>query len=608
MHGVRGMIAAITAGSIACAAAGPVSPLAIAVSPDGSNVWVAGATGRCVAHVDLVAGQVRAVWPLPAEPAALVVSKDGARLWVAGGTGTGQVWVVETADGRLLHDWPAGHSPVALAIAPDGAQLYVCDRFGGVVRAIQTSDGTQIGQVSMPREPIACALTPDGSRLVVVNHLPAVPATAEVVALDVVILSAADLKVLATVRLPNGCSVGRGVALSPDGRFAYVTSILGRFTLPTTQLDRGWMMTAALSVVDVAAGRLVNTVLLDEIDHGAANPWGVAVSADGRWLVVAHSGTHELSVIDRAALHDRLDRVARGEAVTPVSSTPAQVPNDLAFLVDIRERVRLPGNSPRGVAVVGDRACAAMYFTDSLAVVPLAGPPRRPSEIRLGSSESPMSIVRRGEMLFHDAALCFQEWQSCASCHPDGRVDGLNWDLLNDGMGNPKQTKSLVLAHQTPPAMLSGVRATAEIAVRSGIRFIQFAVRPEEEAQAMDEYLKALAPVNSPHRAPDGSLTDAARRGEAVFRKAGCEECHPPPLYTTLKSYDVGTGVGPDANKPLDTPTLREVWRTAPYLDDGRAATLRDVVTTFNKDDRHGETSKLTPAEIDDLVQYLLSL
>lgn len=588
-------------------AAEPLSPVAVAVGPDGTNAWVAGATGRCVMWVDLVAGVVRATWSLSDMPAALAVSADGSRLYVAGGVGTGRVWVVQSSDGRVLHEWRVGHSPAALALSPGGGRLYVCDRFAGRVRAIRTSDGVETEQAAASREPIACALTPDGARLVVVNHLPAVPATAEVVALEVTIFEAAGLKPLGSIQLPNGCTVGRGVAISPDGRFAYVTSILGRFTLPTTQLDRGWMMTAALSVIDVAAGRLVNTVLLDEIDRGAANPWGVAVSGDGRWLVVAHSGTHELSVVDRAALHERLDRVARGEAVTPVSRNVEQVPNDLAFLVDIRERVRLPGNSPRGVAIAGDRAWATLYFTDALAAVPLVALPRRAALLRLGP-EAPMSIVRRGELLFHDAALCFQEWQSCASCHPDGRVDGLNWDLLNDGMGNPKQTKSMLFAHQTPPAMLSRVRATAEIAVRSGIRFIQFAVRPEEEAQAMDEYLKSLAPVPSPHLGPGGALSASVQRGEAVFRRAGCLDCHPPPLYTSLKSYDVGTGVGPDAGKPLDTPTLREVWRTAPYLDDGRAATLREVLTTFNPNDQHGETSRLTPAEIEDLVAYLLSL
>ena len=49
------------------------------------------------------------------------------------------------------------------------------------------------------------------------------------------------------------------------------------------------------------------------------------------------------------------------------------------------------------------------------------------------------SAEGRGNMYFHDATLGFQGWQSCASCHPnDARADGLNWDLLNDGLGNPK--------------------------------------------------------------------------------------------------------------------------------------------------------------------------
>ena len=53
-----------------------------------------------------------------------------------------------------------------------------------------------------------------------------------------------------------------------------------------------------------------------------------------------------------------------------------------------------------------------------------------------------MTEERRGEMLFNDATLCFQRWQSCSSCHPDARADGLNWDLINDGIGNPKNRVS----------------------------------------------------------------------------------------------------------------------------------------------------------------------
>jgi cytochrome c peroxidase len=220
-----------------------------------------------------------------------------------------------------------------------------------------------------------------------------------------------------------------------------------------------------------------------------------------------------------------------------------------------------------------------------------------------------MSAARKGEFYFHDATICLEGWQSCSSCHPgDARADGLNWDLPNDGLGNPKNTKSLLLAHKTPPVMFLGVRANAEAAVRSGIEFILFTNQPESVATSIDEYLKSLKPVPSPHLV-HGKLSDAAKRGEKLFSQAGCADCHVPGLYTDLHFHDVGTRAAYD--RPADkfyTPTLIEVWRTAPYLHDGSAATLRDVVKTCNLHDEHGETSKLSQQEIDDLCEYVLSL
>ncbi|TWW09458.1 hypothetical protein E3A20_14120 [Planctomyces bekefii] len=57
-----------------------------------------------------------------------------------------------------------------------------------------------------------------------------------------------------------------------------------------------------------------------------------------------------------------------------------------------------------------------------------------------------------------------------------------------------------------------------------------------------------------------------------------------------------------------DTPTLLGIYRSAPYLHHGRAATLHDVLTTANPKDQHGKTSQLTPAEINDLVEFLKAL
>ena len=131
-------------------------------------------------------------------------------------------------------------------------------------------------------------------------------------------------------------------------------------------------------------------------------------------------------------------------------------------------------------------------------------------------------------------------------------------------------------------------------------------MRPEEDAVAIDEYLKSLKPVPSPYLV-NGRLSRAARRGRKIFEKSGCVKCHPSPLYTDLQKYDVGTDRGMDKGVKFDTPTLVEVWRTAPYLYDGRAATMKEVLTKHNSGDKHGVTSSLTENEIGDLAEFVLS-
>jgi hypothetical protein len=89
-----------------------------------------------------------------------------------------------------------------------------------------------------------------------------------------------------------------------------------------------------------------------------------------------------------------------------------------------------------------------------------------------------------------------------------------------------------------------------------------------------------------------------------------CSECHPPPIYTDLQVHDVGTADAPGEwfGPLIDTPTLRFLYDSAPYLHDGSAPTLRDVLTTKNTDDQHGMTSHLTDQQLEDLETFLLSL
>ncbi len=351
--------------------------------------------------------------------------------------------------------------------------------------------------------------------------------------------------------------------------------------------------------------KLLNTVLLDDIDCGAANPWDVKCSPDGNLICVSLAGTHEISVIDRKGLHTRLGEAANNKSAHGVSSA-MDVPKDLTLMDGLRRRFHLEGDGPRGMVTVGTKVYAAEYFSDSVGMIDYESPDTHTKSFALGQKK-PLSETRRGELLFNDARICFQGWQSCANCHPEGRADGLNWDLLNDGIGNPKQTKSLLLSHKTPPSMITGIRADTETAVRAGLQHILFTVQPEETAKAIDMYLKSLQPVPSPYL-QKGKLSKAARRGEKIFKKVGCGDCHTPLLYTNLKKYDVGVGTDPENNRTFDTSTLIELWRTAPYLYDGRAELMFEVFTTFNTDDTHGAVSKVDKDCLFDLVEYVLSL
>jgi len=593
--------------NLPAAPGGYLSPFDLVADGQGKYLYVAEATAEQIAVFDLAAGRVAKTISLPDPPGGLALAPNGRSLYVTGAVPDGRVHIINLKTAKVTASMPAGHTPTAVVVSPDGKTLYVCNRFNNNVGIYNLGSRKLSASVPVTREPVAAAVTPDGKTLFVTNLIPGGAADQDYVAAHVSAIDTAT-KQVATIELPNGSMSLRDVCVSPDGKHVYVTHILARYQLPTTQLERGWVNTNALTIIDAPSKKLVNTVLLDDVDLGGANPWGVAVTADGASICVAHAGTHQISVIDRAKLHEKLAKAAAGEKVSDATSSYDDVPNDLSFLVMLRKRTDLAGNGPRGLALVGTKAYAAEYFTDSIGVVDFGSDVRpRAKSLALGPKKE-LSLARKGEMFFRDADLCFQKWQSCSSCHPgEGRADALNWDLLNDGLGNPKNTKSLLLAHKTPPSMSLGVRDSAEIAVRAGIRHIQFAVRPEADAVAIDEYLKSLKPVPSPHL-NKGKLSAAAERGRKIFKKADCASCHPAGLYTDLTKHDVGTGRDREKGKEFDTPTLVECWRTAPYLHDGRAATMKEVFTKYNQDDKHGRTSNLTEAELNDLVEFVLSL
>jgi len=599
-------------------------------------------TAGAAVFIDAATGKVMCDVPLHGKPAGIVFSADGRLTYVAECM-AGTVAEID-GDGNVTRRFNVGPWPTGVAMAPKRGWLLVTDSATDSVSIVELASGRVRARVPVGRSPRYVAVTPDERSAVVANRLPGGDASNPASAAVVTLIDLEAGKKEVDVLLPPNSINALGVAVSPDGRWAYVVHNLARAMLPTEQIEYGWINANAMTTIDLTRRQRYATILLDRFDDAAANPWGVAVSPDGATLWITISGVHQIGKLNLVRMHELLRKelpkiVRQRQETKPAGDDPgttrgsstysdswqigvkdrtsvevviSDMPPEYGqgrYLGRILERIDLPGNGPRGLGVSpdGKRLAVAMYYsgdvawldTDSMKITrttPLGNQPEADE-------------ARRGESIFHDATYCFQRWLSCSTCHPDGRSDALNWDLLNDGIGNSKNTRSLLLADCTPPVMSRGIRANMEAAVAAGFQFTLFQEPKPADRRAVEMYLRAMEPVASPFLV-DGRPSEKARAGKLIFesKTTRCAACHPGPLRTDLRMHDVGTRVPMDEAGRFDTPTLVEIWCTGPYLHHGRARTLREVFTRWNRDDKHGKTSHLSSEEMDALVEFLRSL
>lgn len=271
------------------------------------------------------------------------------------------------------------------------------------------------------------------------------------------------------------------------------------------------------------------------------------------------------------------------------------------------------------------------------------------AKLRIPTKEPLSSVVLRGKQLFNDSSdirLSKENYIACAHCHLEGDSDRLVWDFTQRGEGLRNTISLLGRAGADGPIHWSGnfdeihdfehdIRdefggkgLMTDAQFQKGTRSQTLGdpkagVSPDLDAMAA--YVASLATHRkSPFRAADGKLTDSARRGKLLFASSEtkCTTCHTGTRLTDSAFvkpgepllHDVGT-LKPTSGKRLhgtlkgiDTPTLHGLWNGAPFLHDGSAPTLRDVLTTHNAKDTHGKTSHLTSEQISDLIAYLQSL
>jgi len=257
-----------------------------------------------------------------------------------------------------------------------------------------------------------------------------------------------------------------------------------------------------------------------------------------------------------------------------------------------------------------------------------------------GEDEANLPLVAYGDMLFDSPEIfggpARQLGIACSTCHNRSdvnrdffipglshRAGGMDVDgaffnpLFNDRVDDHLDTPSLRGIRFTAPYGRDGREASLRRFTRNVI-VTEFAGQEPSPFQldAMVAYMRAFDFLPNPKIDRAGVLTnlasDAAKRGEVLFNTPfdglngrSCSNCHTPDRnFRDGKTYDIGSSEAPfegGTATQFDTPTLRNVKFSAPYMHDGSLPTLVSVVDWFND----SKSLDLDDAQRADLTAYL---
>ncbi len=615
----------------------PSHSTSIAVSADGRRVYVVNPDSDSVSVVDAEArtliSEVLLTGALPEEgadgtftptvtPRTLALAPDQRTLFVAGQR-SGRLYAIDTRSFRVRVGPPVGSEPFGLVVSADGKTLFVaCSQDASVARvgvaSLQVERTVKVGG-----QPWALGWSAGAKTLRVTDFL-----GARLTALDPEALEVRAQWTISEVasrgdrRLAQGVSRALyDVAARPGTGEAWVAHSLFNVTTAQPELDFESSVFPALSIF-AEPGASPQTISSDAqsvagVDGAIADvvsgPRALAFTADGRTLLVLDQNSEDVLLVDAQSRR-------QSSLLRPL---PGVLPEGLA-ISDDGARVFVDERGSGDVAVLSLRGAGANR------TLRVDGP-----VISRWAKDPMPALLRLGQQLFHSAnsdrfPLTTNHWVACASCHPEGRSDAVVWRFRE----GPRDT----------PSNAGGTRGTGFL-LRTGLltRVEDYweVINAEQGGHfdpkdpLLTPLLDALAAyVNLAIPFPVPPTTDAARvaQGKEVFERAavGCVTCHPGPRLTDSGTgnptldlgqkvvlHDVGTCAPGDVSHTdalgnprtgceFDTPSLLGLAASAPYLHDGSAVTLREVLERTRG--KMGDISSLSADELDALVEYLRSL
>ena len=542
-----------------------ISSNMLALAPDNRTLVVANMLNSTLSVVLPGTGELVAEIPVGKDPRSVALLDDGLHA-VTANRGDDTLSLVDL-QAQTVTAIPLGGSQPYGVIMGANQHAYVSLQGSAEVVEVDVNAGTVLRRI--PVEPFPSGLALWGDFLYVTHFWSG----------DLSLIYLPQNRVIAVAHNGRDSGISQAVELDITRGLAYLPQTRSNADEPHPTYD-----TLVFPVVNVVSLRDLalqrgNRLTLDTADQPVNMPFAVALDRFREWLFVANAGSNDVSVIDL--------KTGLARAHIPVGANPRGIllnhDNSLVFVY----------NALEGTLTVIE--------TRNLTVI---------NEIPISDFNIPVDIII-GSQLFYSAAdprLSADRWVSCANCHFDGLSDGRVWHGFPDGA---RSTPPLYGLLETPPYNAAGTWdevADVELKIRSlqagsglitdGPVSAALGDPHSRRSLDLDVLVSYLSALQGPPAPPPADAAQA-ERGAAVFTEQGCESCHVGAVGTDLKRYDVGTG------GEFDTPSLRYLWLSAPYLHDGAARTLTDV---FRLPGAHQLALKVLPQDIDALVAYLQAL
>jgi YVTN family beta-propeller protein len=584
------------------------APQQIAVASD-DVLYVSNRADRSVSIIPRGEWQAVATVAVGVEPAGLAVSPDAKTLYVVNATSLedashGTLLAIDTASHQRIWELPVGEEPRSIALVGDGSKALVTLFKKGDVVLVDLAHGTVIQDNTA------------GARTAVYQKANAFSL-------------AGNLPFGFGVSSTLAARSASNVIVSPDGKKAHMTVIWSReepILLSSgasggSYSSGGSCNTSAIAspgivTYDAETGEPETDDLTDCTGSGvsASNPSTSLGRPLGSRFEKPIQGSVAQVVDPTGAWLFVSNRESNNVAITPATRRTADG-EPVSHLIPV-------GAAPDGIAITRDGRHLFVYsqFSHELSVLVAAGGSVRIDKTVAVAADPPTlsADFLAGRRLFFDATHPglndpVNTGISCNTCHTEGgREDGHVWGFP-DGF---RQTPALAgrMTSATAPYHWSGQFASWSafidhtIVLRMGGDGLT-----AEQAANLATFMDGAPAADNPHHL--AAPSEAQLRGAQVFQQANCSSCHGGEAMTLNTMADVGTLQATDTNTTmmgqltaLNTPSLLGLARTAPYLHDGSALTLHDRISESRMTDQHGLTSRLTDAQIGDLVEYLKSL